>query len=420
MIMNKLTVLLTILCCTASACSKVPISLTRVSATPTTVLSQDIEPQNKVMVSVATNAPLTQNRLELPNDNWTLFTTRDGLIDNDVRAIANTSDGSMWFLTLDKGISRFKQGIWTSYSKELGFSEETNDAKIFAIGSNGNLWIGTRNDGILYFDGDRWTRYTTTNGLPSNKIVSLAVTPNGELWGSTDGDGVFSYLNGKWKTYPELGGLVDVQTISIDPEGTVWFGTKKGHLFRFDGATWLDFKIASQSADDNDPIFSISFAPDKSLWISARHGLSHFDGKMWTTYNTNAESSYPAENLTVASDNTIWFNISNFGIIHILRNIDKERISFWKDDDPNIQRFSFQDGFPSLVKAIALDQNNMAWFGTVANGIWEYDGKNWSNYFSGYSTLNQGYLTVWDVKIDSLGVVWFATSNGVLSYKYQK
>lgn len=48
--------------------------------------------------------------------NWQHFTTENGLIDNKICAIATTIDGSVWFGSFDKGLSRFDGNMWTTYS----------------------------------------------------------------------------------------------------------------------------------------------------------------------------------------------------------------------------------------------------------------------------------------------------------------
>jgi ligand-binding sensor domain-containing protein len=47
---------------------------------------------------------------------WRNFTTKDGLVDNKICTIAVSPDGSVWFGSFDKGLSRFDGKTWTTYS----------------------------------------------------------------------------------------------------------------------------------------------------------------------------------------------------------------------------------------------------------------------------------------------------------------
>jgi len=88
-------------------------------------------------------------------DNWTVFTTGDGLINNFVQAICG-----------DK---------------------------------NGNIWFGTK-AGISVFDGSTWISYTKENGLAGNNILSMATDKNGCIWIGTD-TGISSFYQGKFINY---------------------------------------------------------------------------------------------------------------------------------------------------------------------------------------------------------------------------
>ena len=52
----------------------------------------------------------------MKNNVWTIYTTKDGLIDSKVNTLAIDIDGSVWFGT-DLGISHLNKGIWTSFTK---------------------------------------------------------------------------------------------------------------------------------------------------------------------------------------------------------------------------------------------------------------------------------------------------------------
>ena len=88
-------------------------------------------------------------------DNWTVFTTDNGLVHNYVQTI-------------------------------------TDDL-------SGNIWFGTQG-GISVFDGTKFTNYTKANGLNSDNILCLTVDAKGVVWIGTD-EGVNSFSNGSFSSF---------------------------------------------------------------------------------------------------------------------------------------------------------------------------------------------------------------------------
>lgn len=87
--------------------------------------------------------------------NWTVFTTKEGLVNNFVLAIATDKEGKMWF--------------------------------------------GTKG-GVSVFDGSAWKSHTEADGLNSNNILCIAVDKEGIVWLGSD-NGVNSYNKGKFKSF---------------------------------------------------------------------------------------------------------------------------------------------------------------------------------------------------------------------------
>lgn len=61
-----------------------------------------------------------------------------------------------------------------------------NRVNSIALDSRGSLWIGT-DDGLARFDGHRLVSYDTSNGLPHIHVNAMIETTRGEFWIATDG-----------------------------------------------------------------------------------------------------------------------------------------------------------------------------------------------------------------------------------------
>ncbi len=101
-------------------------------------------------------------------DIWTTFTTTDGLADNHVFAIFESSDGALWFGT-PYGVSRYHEGIWKTFTK----ADELAGNYVTAIheSRDGALWFGTARDGVSRYHEDIWKTFTTADGLAFNSIM---------------------------------------------------------------------------------------------------------------------------------------------------------------------------------------------------------------------------------------------------------
>jgi ligand-binding sensor domain-containing protein len=118
-----------------------------------------------------------------------------------VYSIFIAPDGTKWFGT-DQGVASHTGNNtlenWTVYTTEEGLVN--NFVQAIIADKEGNLWFGTKGGGISVFDGSKWTSYTTNDGLNSNNILCLAVDGQGLVWIGTD-NGVTAYNSGNFITY---------------------------------------------------------------------------------------------------------------------------------------------------------------------------------------------------------------------------
>ncbi|HEY5298385.1 MAG TPA: two-component regulator propeller domain-containing protein [Verrucomicrobiae bacterium] len=124
----------------------------------------------------------TQNGLaNFDGKKWKLFTTRDGLSENRVRAITQDVDGNLWVGTENGGLNFFKGGKFISYQpSENGLPG--NDISCLYADPDGVLWIGTSGHGLARFQNGNWIHYSTASGLASDSISYLVEDGDGNLW----------------------------------------------------------------------------------------------------------------------------------------------------------------------------------------------------------------------------------------------
>ncbi len=101
----------------------------------------------------------------------------------DIRAFAETRDGSVWIGSHGSGLFRWRGG-------ELGRYSQTNGLPGNSIWSllpdeDGGLWIGTPNRGLAYWKDGKGTAITSADGLPDDTVCHLVEDRAGHVWGST-------------------------------------------------------------------------------------------------------------------------------------------------------------------------------------------------------------------------------------------
>ena len=104
---------------------------------------------------------------------------RDGLPQDTIKAITQTSDGYLWLGT-DEGLARFDGFEFTVFSKP-GADLPANSITALAASPDGSLWIGT-SSGLAQYKGKKFRTYTVKDGLPDNDITDLYSDHGGTLW----------------------------------------------------------------------------------------------------------------------------------------------------------------------------------------------------------------------------------------------
>jgi ligand-binding sensor domain-containing protein len=109
-----------------------------------------------------------------------------GLVSDTVYSILIRQNGHQWYGT-DKGAclhtSRNTREDWTVYTTADGLAG--NVIQALAEDAEGLVWFGT-SSGLSRFDGARWRNYTSADGLAGDDVRDIAVAGDGTLWFATN------------------------------------------------------------------------------------------------------------------------------------------------------------------------------------------------------------------------------------------
>jgi ligand-binding sensor domain-containing protein len=205
----------------------------------------------------------------------------------EVVSILQDKIGNFWFVTLHHGVYRYDGksftnflsnevllciaedkngnilvGSWRhggvyrydgkSFTKFNGFSDDM----IFCMLEDkaGNIWVGTRDHGVDRYDGKSITNFSEKEGLTNSNVSCIFEDTKGNMWFGSDvrwgtkrGDAFcydgksFTNVTAK-NSFTTIEGLVyNVRTIVEDNAGNIWFGSRSGLLFSYNGIKFINF-----------------------------------------------------------------------------------------------------------------------------------------------------------------------------------
>ncbi len=224
-----------------------------------------------------------------------LYTSRDGLAQDNITRLYEDSRGDIWSAPLVPGravLTRWDRasGRFQKYSDADGL-QAFNSPTSFYEDARGVLWITFRDGGIARYEGGRFQMLTEANGLPRGGIGNAIADPAGRLWCSSTRHGVYRIddLNAQ-RLQPvivarpsELPGGVLLR-VAADLFGNIYAITPQGVLrFENDAATGnhTSRRIAAiYTANDglaSGEIRTVHADRSGRLWFATTQGLSYYE-----------------------------------------------------------------------------------------------------------------------------------------------
>ena len=148
------------------------------------------------------------------------LTTREGLSNNFVRAMAQDRDGSMW-VAADEGLNHIVPGEGAhsrivSYQMRDGLAYFSTRALL--EDRNGDLWIGT-DRGLSHMHDGAFLTDAATTALAQMKIWAIHEDSDGGLWFGTRNNGLFRFRDGKLAHFTAADGLAGNAIYQILEDG---------------------------------------------------------------------------------------------------------------------------------------------------------------------------------------------------------
>ena len=343
-----------------------------------------------VALFAATAAWGLDPRLAITQYGRGVWTTANGLPQDSIRGITQTTDGYLWIGTMG-GLARFDGGSFTVFNSAntpaLGLGEITT----VTADPGGGLWIGTNGAGVVRFENGKFTRMAAVSELPSDSVRVLMPDSRGVLWIGAD-NGLARYDHGKVSTVFRGRGQLTVHCGLEYPAGTLWFGTNSG-LKKLENGSLTTY--TARDGLGNDAVWGLAGGPDGELWIGTRPGgLSVLRHGVFHTYTTrDGLTSNAVIALARDRDANLWIGTEGGGLNRfaggkfvsapgpaglsnkVIRCLYEDREgSLWMGtaggglsrlkDDPFTERSTREDLPTDIVRTIFRDNWGNVWLGT--------------------------------------------------------
>jgi two-component system, sensor histidine kinase and response regulator len=299
----------------------------------------------------------------------TRYSKVENLPQEDIRALHETPDGSIWIGTREGGLCRFKNELFYTYSTENGLQ----DNRVRAIESitqpdgSTSLWIASGTVLTLLKD-KHFTYYPLPVRAKANMIVAIDKDKEGNLWLGVRNEGIwrFNMAEKSFSTFGTKDGLGSdfIREIKIDDEGSIWIGSSVGKLGRLKAR-----KIHSFSIEE---------------------GLSHRG--LWTAFE--------------ASDGALWTGTSGGGVNRVMLKEGK------------VTQYNLKDGLSAmLTTSICESDDGSIWVGTRDNGLNRFKDGKFTTILPGKTLLEN---TIFSLHQSSDRTLWVGTGDGLFRIRNGK
>ncbi|WP_109833344.1 two-component regulator propeller domain-containing protein [Reichenbachiella versicolor] len=352
---------------------------------------------------------------------------------HSILSILQDADEQLWVGTENDGLCvlDFSQGQenWYVSDPKIEYSIKNNSIWSLYEGNSGIIWVGTYNRGLFKVDKSvrKFAKYKnspyTETSLSLGAVSAFAEDENNNVWVATDGGGLnywdveknkfHHYSSSTNQNFPD-----EILSLMTDSRGNVWIGTWQGGVFvkKRGNAKFEKFDLRHEFNTDKEKevVFSIIEDSFGKIWILVfRGGALRYDPDKDTfesfTYQETDSVRLCSTLLTCIfedSDQNIWIGTEGSGLNKLERK-EKGYISQVFVNDPNNPNSISNN----TIFSIKEDAQGSLWFGT-SGGLNKYDKE--KGLFEKFGKRN-GLLdeVVHAIEFDISNNLWLSTNKGI-------
>jgi len=328
------------------------------------------------------------------------------LLSNNVRAIEQFDENHVWLAThsglntinlLDNTIENYQKTLKPSSLSENWLMDIYRD-------SNHNMWLASYGGGLNKYSPltSLFHHGLSSDGNKNYRVESFAETSDGTVWFSTEQQGLFKISTDGIITKELLNLQENIWQVISNKNNKVWLRTESNKLYEFN---YLNNKLTEHKKwflESNYSNTQFAKETNNGIWFINKDGIL-------TQYQTTLKNfkSYPQK----SNLKSIKLQINN-NKISLLTKTNKI-ITF------DIQGKAFSNNVIKLPKQIApnninsiLINNNIAFIGSVSQGLYSYDMDTKTNYLYNESNLLRNNFIA-SLLLDNKKNTWIATNTGI-------
>jgi signal transduction histidine kinase/ligand-binding sensor domain-containing protein/CheY-like chemotaxis protein len=343
---------------------------------------------------------------------WEIIDARQGLPSNDIAAVVQDREGSIWLGLLGSGLARWLgYNEWQSWTEREGLSRES----IWSIAreANGRVWVGTQ-FGLNYAQEHEGRFEWKQQHIPGIEMVRALAVSQSSLWIGASPGGLRQMDLGTLRVRA-IGAAqgftsTNVRHIMTDRDGLVWVSTRDG-LFRkaADSERFEPTTPPSPMESSGPEVFHMSMMDSNGqVWAAGTRGLARFSAGRWTRFTErDGLKSNVVAHIAEDPDGAIWIGYYDaFGLT---------RITF-PQGQAKLEHFTTGSGLRS-DKSIFLGFDGRGWLWAGSDhGVDVFDRTRWRHF-------GKAAGLIWDdcntnaFLSDQGGAVWVGTSRGLSRYR---
>ena len=251
------------------------------------------------------------------------LTRREGLLSDEVRALFQDRDGSLWICSR-RGLSRLSESNVRAVLHGAGAG---GFVAAVAVTRDGAVWAATAT-GLTRSLGTEQHTFTEQDGLPGRIVTALHEDPSGTLWAATT-LGVARLVGSRFLPLLTTAGTLwsgyQIRAIASERDGTLWLCDQERGLFRWRGGVldnlsdvvgqrkayvahvdragrvWIGFwagglavydhgTVSAYGTEQGLPQASVNVIfEDRAggLWVATEHDLARVDGERIRSFKSN-------------------------------------------------------------------------------------------------------------------------------------
>jgi diguanylate cyclase (GGDEF)-like protein len=319
-----------------------------------------------------------------------------------VWGFAQSADGAVWAAS-ENGLVKWKDRVQKIYRKSEGLP--TNRLRSIAFDRDGTLWMATTGGGLASLRGERVEILDPSNGFPHLEVRSVLPDPAGGVWAATAGGGLAHVSQGSIRLYGVADGLPTDQLTALtrDAQGSLWIGTWGAGLCRMRDGRFTC--ISTDGGLAGGQIWSVHADREGSVWVGTWvGGLNRLRNRDFVVLGAPEGLSHDnVRSVLHARDGVTWVTTAGGGVNRIAGG--------------QITSIRKKDGLPSdETSCVYEDRDGAIWIGTYTGGVARLrDGR-----IETYGTASG--LPHVDVRVfmqDRTGTLWAGTMAGVARFTGQ-